>query len=743
MFPAGRSTAFAGWSGCLLIAVAWATSAATASAQGRDGLFLTVPNPITSQDVQRLKLKVEAALDRQKRPIGTIVFDFNPEDRPAGTSDFGPCWSLASYIRDLRFGNVKAGWPRIKTFAFVHHETTRHTVLPVVSCDQIVMSDAVDPRTRKVQAKLGDVAPAGTALTETIRTEYRTAAGHSDAPDLVLRMLDPNLELRAVKVDGAATLYASPATIAELRKLGKAVQDLGVPPGLERGNALFEPDLAKKFGLVRGIFRTRQDLRAFLKLPPRSLAEAHLLDGPVVAWRIEVRGLLDAGKVQSIERHLNEAVNARANLIVFHLEAEAGDTQPMNSLANYVLDLKNQAGQPILTVAYVPAGRSLGAACYLALACTEIYMESGSVLADFDYLRNESAESLGVRRELLGTLAQRRGYPRPLFEAALSKDLVLHRVKDPADPAVYQVVTDKEFLADAARPQPRWQDHGRIDAGPEKFLKIDDDLARQFRIALEEVGRTPGLNPLYAHYGIDAGQVNVVRDDWLDRVAEFFREPGVKFVLLMLGILGLILELKLPGATVPGIIAAVCFVLFFWAHSFIGQFTLLASLLFVLGLILVGIEIFLIPGFGFTGVSGIVLMVGSLVLVTLERPPTTSADFAALGGTLTTFGLSVVAALVAAFVLAFYLPNIPYASRLMLRPPDEYGDEEGQEEGAPSPYAAYLGAIGVAATSLRPAGKVQFGDDFLDVVAEGDFLDPGTRVQVIEVEGNRVVVKQV
>jgi len=88
-----------------------------------------------------------------------------------------------------------------------------------------------------------------------------------------------------------------------------------------------------------------------------------------------------------------------------------------------------------------------------------------------------------------------------------------------------------------------------------------------------------------AHYGLDPGRdsVRVSRDDLLDRIAEFFREPMVNFVLIMLGIAGLILELKLPGTTFPGAIAAICFVLFFWAYSFVGEFTLLAVLLFILG----------------------------------------------------------------------------------------------------------------------------------------------------------------
>ena len=98
-----------------------------------------------------------------------------------------------------------------------------------------------------------------------------------------------------------------------------------------------------------------------------------------------------------------------------------------------------------------------------------------------------------------------------------------------------------------------------------------------------------------------------------------------------------------------------------------------------------------------------------------------------------------------AFTLAWYLPHIPYANRLMLVPPGE--QEDGADEAAaakPSEsMVALLGAIGVAATTLRPAGKAQFGDDYLDVIAEGDYVNPGSRVQVIEIEGNRIVVKEV
>jgi membrane-bound serine protease (ClpP class) len=113
--------------------------------------------------------------------------------------------------------------------------------------------------------------------------------------------------------------------------------------------------------------------------------------------------------------------------------------------------------------------------------------------------------------------------------------------------------------------------------------------------------------------------------------------------------------------------------------------------------------------------------------------------------TLGVFGLGLLGSIIGAMVLASYLPHIPYVNRLILKPQDEETDGIIGEPSVlvPPHIAALLGAIGVAATPLRPAGKVQFGDEFVDVVAEGGYIVPGTRVQVVEIEGNRIVVKEV
>ncbi len=168
-------------------------------------------------------------------------------------------------------------------------------------------------------------------------------------------------------------------------------------------------------------------------------------------------------------------------------------------------------------------------------------------------------------------------------------------------------------------------------------------------------------------------------------------------------------------------------------------------LLFILGLVLIGIEVFILPGTGVCGISGALLTVGGLALVAFGHWPQTTEDWMGFGQKLGPFSVGILVAVVLAFIAVRYLKHIPFLNRLMLKPPGEAG-EDG-ETSAPEPLqpelASLLGAIGVAATPLRPAGKTQFGDQFVDVVAEGGYVQPGTRVQVIEIEGNRVVVKEV
>lgn len=698
----------------------------SAAAQEKtDGLFLSVPSPITGAVVNQVEHKLKDALERQQRNIRTVVFDFTPDGQPAATSKAGACIDLQKYIQDLQQGQAFPDRGAITTIAFVRNQATKHTVLPILACAEIIMSS---------EGAIGDVE----AESELTRVAYETAAARKNSPDLIQRMLHPNLVIRKVQTrQGIA--YLSAEHLEKRRQQGDIVQVLDTPASLETGSALFSARAARELGLCKGIYETRREAAAALGLPLRSLREDPLVGRTPVPWLVDVSGTVNASKLESLRRRVRGIIRNGGNVIFLRLDCEGGDTAvaaPFVENLNYWQDPKRE--NPVKFIAYVPPNRSLGAATFLALGCSEIVMASNAALGDFAYLAD--SPDLEQIREALTSVAQEHGYPPRLFQAAVDRNLTLFKVKSRSNPSVVRLMTPEEFkTADAG-----WIKEAEITKNNhnETLLKINSQLAEEFDVVL--YGDIDSLDELYARFGIQPNQVRRAGDHWLDRVAEFFREPIIQVLLILIGITGLILEVKMPGLGLPGVIAGICFVMFFWAHSFVGQFTMLAILLFLLGLVLLAIEIFVIPGFGVTGISGILLLVTSLALVTLEKMPESSEEWLHLGSTLTTFALSLIGAIAVAIAVASFLPHIPYANRLMLAPPDE--DEDGTDSEhaqAAEALAALLGAMGIAETPLRPAGKVRFGDEYLDVVSEGEYIMPGSRVQVVEIEGNRIVVKQV
>ncbi len=613
-----------------------------------------MPNPVTENAVLQMEKRVQNAVVNEKRTLRTVVFDFNPHGKPAGTTSVFPCIQLKDFISRLGSGHVP-NCPNVLTVAFVHDEVSDHTVLPVLTCREIVMSS---------KGKLGNVLRnQDKQLPREGDEAYKDAAKSRSIPGLLPKVME-----------------------------------------LSRTQSTFDLEEAQKVGLCKARAETRTDVKDLYGLPALSLREDTLVDRTPVVWRIEIHGALDPGKLNSLDRRIRAAIRKQANVIILHLDCEGGETRDAATMAEKLRTLTDFGGVlPVKTIAYVPSGKSLGAATFLAVGCSEIVMAPDAKLGGFDYLGNLDPKALAVKQKMLVDLAVAQGYPSAPFQAML-------------------------------------------EPGKAEFLSLDGRTAQQLGIARYSDVTSP--ETLYDRYGFNPTKVETSRDDWLDAVASFLREPLVNVILIMLGVAGLILELKIPGFGLPGIVSAICFVLFFWSHAFAGQssleFTLLAVLLFILGIILIGIEIFLLPGFGITAISGIALIIISLALVIVEQLPSNSQEWSNAGGALATVAIGLVGGMIGAIALVRYLPNIPYANRLVLEPPQEpehVGDVDITQLGLRS--SALLGAMGVAATTLRPAGKAQIGDQFLDVTAEGDFVDAGTRVQVIEIEGNRIVVKQV
>jgi membrane-bound serine protease (ClpP class) len=216
-------------------------------------------------------------------------------------------------------------------------------------------------------------------------------------------------------------------------------------------------------------------------------------------------------------------------------------------------------------------------------------------------------------------------------------------------------------------------------------------------------------------------------------------------LLLLGGILGAYLEFKIPGATWPGVISAICFALFFLGHYLAGLAGWEVVALFMLGMILVLIEIlFFVHSTIVFGVVGVFLMLASLLWTMIDRYP--GQNFFPTGKMLAVPLLNMFIAIVGSFIvialLARYLPRTSIYRRFALMDSNPPGPSLA---GVPRQFATVLaltpGTQGTAITVLRPSGKARFADRVIDVVTEGEFIAPQTPVTVIQSDGMRVVVK--
>jgi membrane-bound serine protease (ClpP class) len=468
-------------------------------------------------------------------------------------------------------------------------------------------------------------------------------------------------------------------------------------------------------------------LLALLPAPARAAgdAEGH------VAWRIPVSGPVDGALKERTLRHARRAVSQGANLLILDLECSDGDDQAAYELADELIRLTDEGPATVRTVAYVrPPARNT--ATFIALACDRIFMDPKARLGDWEAYVRKNPGRQAVLREHLVDVARRKHRPEALARAMLDNRLHLYLVYDAGS---FRLETERPANepSEQIKPAP----HG----DPLAYLTLDAELAEKLDVAR----RVDSPERLYRRLGLEESEVAVARNDLLDDLGALLRSDWLRALLVTVGLIGLLLELRRPGLHVAGVLSAVCFVLFFWAHSQLaGRMTVLALLLFLLGVGLLVLAVLLRPGHRVAAAGGVLLLALGLGLAAYGQWPRGGAGWSGYGQALGQVGVAVLAGLALCFLAVRYLPQLPVANKLVLKPRAAAGDAEGPPPAPERPELAdLLGAIGVAATPLRPAGKVQFGEQFLDVVSDGPYVVPGARVQVVEIEGRRVVVKPV
>ena len=715
-------------------ALVFAPAAPAQDAPAADGIIVTVNNPITEGGISQIKSQIDAARNEPRKNIKKVVFNFNPEGKDAATEAYGTSYELAKYIQTLRNNNLL-------TIAFVNGKTTRHTVLPVIACDELVMSS---------EAKLGEVWSKDRPLDRNEQKTYEETAGITKAGP-VLRMIDPNVKL--VQANYKGTIIYVPLRKLEAKDPAYAeVQPANLTPvPMPTGVALYDLNQAIRFKLCSQQANTYDELREKYGLSSDALSGDPLRGKAMKPVRIRLEGQIDTALREKVKRQVASAKARDENTFFFVIETTGGgDPSAARVLADELIALGKDEEYPARTIAFVP-GEAPDYAIFVALACQEIYMYKGpdprseAVLGDFSALmgpanqpRRPGGANLKFVHDDLAQVAEQMGHSKLIIDGLFDPNLAIVRARNNKD-GDRRLMTEEELTALKGQ---GWVLDSQI-KHKGQLLRLTASKAADLRMAKTIDSKDVG--DVYSQFGVEAKDVRSSEPSWMDSFAAFLRRPQVSILLVIIGIAGMVLEMKAPGLIVPGVVAAVCFILFFWAQTQLGgQLIYLAIMLFLLGLALIGIEIFLIPGFGVTGVSGILLVLAGLVLAGLDKAPESAGDWADLVGRMLRYGLTMAGAFVLAFILARYLPKIPYANRLMLMPPEERAeDEELPSLPGVEQAVSLLGQVGSTVSMLRPSGTAKFGDRYIDVVTEGDFLPPGSPIQVVEVEGTRIVVKRV
>lgn len=229
---------------------------------------------------------------------------------------------------------------------------------------------------------------------------------------------------------------------------------------------------------------------------------------------------------------------------------------------------------------------------------------------------------------------------------------------------------------------------------------------------------------------------------WIEEVIMWLVNPAVSGLLLLIIFGGIYFEFKAPGTMLPMLISALAAVLYFAPLYLEGLAANWEILLFVLGVILIVLEIFVIPGFGITGISGIVLVILSLTLALVRN---VDFDFSYVpSGSLSTAFLMVSVALAVPLAILLAFGGKIFASSIFKRAGvmAEMTSSDGFTA-VDNSLAGYIGKEGITTTDLRPSGKAAFSSHRLDVMTEGTFINKGTTVVATKVQGNLLVVEKV
>ncbi|MBN2589662.1 MAG: hypothetical protein JXA96_07360 [Sedimentisphaerales bacterium] len=471
---------------------------------------------------------------------------------------------------------------------------------------------------------------------------------------------------------------------------------------------------------------------------------------------ITCKGDIDYGLFISLKRRTKLAVELGADYLIYQVETYGGLLKSADDISKFfILDIP-ELYPNAHSVAYVTT-EAISAGALISVSCKDIIMREHTTIGDcapiamgttLEGVEREKVES--PTRGFFSRAANANNYPEALLHAMVSINIEVYRIKN--------LKTDKyEFFKGDELPDANDYDIDRkelVDSSDE-LLTLTATKAEEYGIARAVVKDVnEALAFLAERDNVSFGGEPIMLDTtWSEELARWLNSPAVMGVLVLLALLGVYIEFNTPGLGLPGLVAVTCFVIIIGSKYISGLANWIEVIMFFMGVILLLVEFFVIPGFGFTGFAGIMFIFAGLFGMLIDNAPDEipwpNSPFEWHDFNYGVIGLSfgVGAFIICAYLISKYLPKIPFLGKLILIPDGSKSDNilpvnmtksiESETENLS------IGDIGEVVSTLRPTGKVKFSDAIVDVVAEGDFVNIGIKVEIISIHGNRVVVKVV
>jgi membrane-bound ClpP family serine protease len=597
---------------------------------------------------------------------------------------------------------------------------TGHAVMVALACEEIIMAP---------DTEIGNAGDTESSIKPSMRSAYEEIANvrHTVPVDLALKMLDPNLELIQVETDVSRELVLKDGLEALKRKKSVGPVKVVSPAG---NPGLFSAEQMRDWKFVSYLAADRLAVAKGLGLPRSAVDEDLSFDGPPRPVRIAINKPMTSTLTDQVQNLVQKEIrDADVNLICLWIDSPGGSPTDSINLANFLVGLNSSERR---TVAYIPS-HALADAAYIALACDHIVMHPDATLGGPGAFELP-ADQVRTTATSVAEIARKKHHSPALAAAMVDSSQTVFRYTRQSDGYVdFFTADDAENLADAGQ----WQ-QGEPITQPGKLLSLRGRDAEDAGLAHAVVN---DFNQLKAEYGLE-NDPRLVEPGWADFLVNALNQPYVSLFLLFLGAVALYAELQAPGIGFGGLIAAMCFLLYFWSAFLGGTAGWLEVILFLAGIGCLVLEIFVLPGFGIFGLAGGLLVIVSLVLASQTFVlPRNEYQLAQLRNSLLMLTGAGFGTAVAVALIRRYLPHTPMFNRMLLQPPTHEEISAIAEREALAQLDHLLGGRGVTTTPLMPGGKAQFGEQLVDVLADGEFVDRGRTVEVIQVRGNRVLVR--